>query len=529
VRAMFWIGGGFSLLLLGFPTNITGATEAQLESSTHRANGLDTCSADPLLAPALTDPLTCAPDPTDELADLGQIRSVETLSDVQPTDWAYQALKSLVEKYGVISGFPDRTFRGDRALSRYEFVATLAAVMPRIEQILAQGDFNRLREDFATLRRLQETYKSILASQKNLASQLEAAVGKLEQQQFSTTTKLSGQVVFGLTDGSTANTTIPGRVRIDLNTSFTGRDLLRTQLEVGNNSGDSISLRQTSRGPNLLGTNGILADGGGLDYVEVPSTVRISKLAYTFQPLPNLSLTIGPRLNPRDFIDYNRFANDSLTNFNSSFFMNNPLIVQSQIDRPGGAGAALRWQLGERSPFVLRALYIAADANEPRDRFGLFAGRNQGTVELEYTFRNLVTRLQYTSATVNRTAINAGGINAEWVFNRQFSVFGRLGFGRYTGFNSLLQRDLSLSPVTWALGGTIREILIPGSVAGIAIGQPFIERDLGNATQTNVEIYYSFDLNDRVSFSPAFLIVANPNNRNTGTIFEWVIRLVYAF
>jgi len=528
VKFLSWLVGGVSLFPIFLSIKLANASELQppeIASSTLQFNS--SCNSDPILSPAFSDPLNCAVLSPE--AELEQMRSVDELSDVQPTDWAYQALKSLVEKYGVIAGYSDGTFRGDRSLSRYEFAATLSKVMLWMEEYLAKADFAEMREDFATLRRLQESYKQILANQRELITKLEALTSRLEQQQFSTTTKFSGQVVSGLTDGSNANTTLPTRIRLDFNTSFTGQDLLRTQLEAGNNGGDSISKQQTTRGPNFLGTNGILADGGGLDYVEVPNTARLSKLYYTFQPLQNVNLTVGARLNPRDFIDYNSFANDSLKNFNSSFFMNNPLIVQNQVDRPGGAGAAVSWQLGDKSPFIVRALYVATDAGEPTDGFGLFGGRNQGTVELEYTFRNLVTRLQYTSATVNRTAINAGGVNVEWAFTRQFAVFGRVGVGHYSGFNSLLQQNLSLTPVTWSFGGTIREIFIPGSVAGLAIGQPFIEGDIGNATQTNVELYYSFDLNDRISFSPAFLIVANPNNRNTGTIFEWVVRLVYAF
>jgi len=37
---------------------------------------------------------------------MAQITSVSQLSDVQPTDWAFQALQSLVERYGVIAGYP---------------------------------------------------------------------------------------------------------------------------------------------------------------------------------------------------------------------------------------------------------------------------------------------------------------------------------------------------------------------------------------------------------------------------------------
>jgi hypothetical protein len=475
---------------------------------------------------------------------MGQVRSVQELSDIQPTDWAYQAVKSLVEKYGVVTGYADRTFRGNRALSRYEFAAVLAVVMTQIEQFFITGELAKIREDFATIKRLQESYGKGLDGLRDRLQKLDAQIDQFEQQQFSTTTKLTGQTVIALTDGSNANTTFATRIRLNLNTSFTGTDRLLTQLEMGNNAGDAISKFHNNRSlfntqRNLLGTNGILADGGGLDYVEVPNTVQISKLHYTFQPIENLNLTVGARLNPRDFIDRNRFADDSLDNFASSFFMNNPLIIQNAIDRPGGAGAAIAWKPGNTSPFTLRALYVAADANLPGGglttgggltKGGLLGDRNQGSLELEYSFnKNLVARLQYTTATVNGTAVNAGGFNFEWVLKRQFAFFGRLGIGRYNGFNNLLNQNLDLSPISWAFGGTIRDIGIPGSVAGLALGQPFIESNIGDATQFNVEAYYRFQLNDNVSFSPTFLIVANPNNRAIGTIFEWALQLKYSF
>jgi S-layer homology domain len=60
-----------------------------------------------------------------EPAPLAQITTVSQLSDIKPTDWAFQALQSLVERYGCIAGYPDKTYRGNRALTRYEFAAGL--------------------------------------------------------------------------------------------------------------------------------------------------------------------------------------------------------------------------------------------------------------------------------------------------------------------------------------------------------------------------------------------------------------------
>jgi hypothetical protein len=463
---------------------------------------------------------------------MAQVRSVSELSDVRPDDWAFQALRSLIERYGVMRGYPDRTFRGNRSLTRAEFAAALNQVMDSIEQRLATGELSKFREDFETLRRLQQSYANISVTVRDRINALEMLTHKLELQQFSTTTKLSGQTILGLTNGTNANGTILSRTRLDLNTSFRGNDLLRTQLEAGNNGGDAVSHADT-RKQNLLGTEGLLADGGGLDYVGVSSALRISKLYYTFQPTETMSLTVGARLSPRDFIDYNRFANDSTTNFATSFFANNPLIVQNQIDRPGGAGVALTW-VPSRLPLTVRALYIAADADRSIPGVtsgGLFGDRNQSSVELEYDFGNhVIARLQYTHAMINGTNINAGGINAEWIFNRQLGFFGRLGVASYHGFNPLLNRNLNVQPWTWAIGATVRNIVIPGSVAGLAIGQPFVEDDLGNATQTNAEAYYRFLINENISFSPGLIIVSHPNkDRDRGTIWEWVIRMDFSF
>jgi len=64
---------------------------------------------------------------------MSQITSVSELRDVAPTDWAYEVLRSLIERYGCIVGYPDRTFRGNQPLSRWEFAAGLNAYLNTLE------------------------------------------------------------------------------------------------------------------------------------------------------------------------------------------------------------------------------------------------------------------------------------------------------------------------------------------------------------------------------------------------------------
>ena len=66
-----------------------------------------------------------------------QVTNVRELQDVYPSDWAYEALRSLTERYGCISsGFPNGTYKGSKPLTRHEFAAGLNSCLNRIENSL---------------------------------------------------------------------------------------------------------------------------------------------------------------------------------------------------------------------------------------------------------------------------------------------------------------------------------------------------------------------------------------------------------
>ncbi|MGL5805923.1 MAG: iron uptake porin, partial [Xenococcaceae cyanobacterium] len=166
----------------------------------------------------------------------GQVTNVNQLRDVAPTDWAFEALQSLVERYGCIAGFPNQTYRGSKALSRYEFAAGLNACMNQIERLVASNQAI-MREDLDKVLKLSEEFQAELATLGTKVDNLEGRVAFLEDKQFSTTTKLSGEVVFGLaqefnTDGNQA--VLQDRVRLDFVSSFTGKDKLHTRIAAGN-------------------------------------------------------------------------------------------------------------------------------------------------------------------------------------------------------------------------------------------------------------------------------------------------------
>lgn len=172
---------------------------------------------------------------------MNQVTSVSQLSDVQPTYWAFQALQLLVERYGIIAGYPDSTFRGNRAMTRYEFAAGLNAALNRINELVASGKTDLVtKDDLITLQKLQEEFAVELAAMQQRVDGLETRTEQLESHQFSTTTKLEGEAIFALSDAfgekasEDSNTVFQQRVRLNFQTSFTGKDRLKTRIEFGN-------------------------------------------------------------------------------------------------------------------------------------------------------------------------------------------------------------------------------------------------------------------------------------------------------
>ncbi|MEO0843243.1 MAG: iron uptake porin [Cyanobacteria bacterium J06643_5] len=460
---------------------------------------------------------------------ISQQTSVDKLSDVKPTDWAYQALKSLIEKYDVKLGLPDGTFRGNRALTRYEFAAGLAATLDKVNELItSSSNIRKIQQDRITLQRLEKEYRQALQDLRTRLNDIDSRSSELQANQFSSTTKLKGQQIVGLTDGRNANFTVVSRTRLTFETSFSQKDLLVTQLESGNNGGDAVGLAQ-KEDANLLGSDGIFANAGGLDFTDVEDDVKLRRLHYTLRPSTDLAVTVGTKMSPRDFIDGNRYANDEASDFSSGIFLNNPLIVQNRIDRNGGAGAAVVWK--PNSKLAFRSLYIAGDADSTSEDDGFFGDPHQASAELEYTFSDKLTlKLQYTNAEIDDTDINAYGVNAEYVLNRNTGIFGRLGIGEYQGFNTAINQDLDLNPVSWTLGVGLRNIGIPGTIAGVAIGQPFVTDGVGNATQTNFETFYNLQVSDNISFTPAISLVINPDNdSNQDTIWQTTLRSTFSF
>lgn len=507
----------------------------------------------------------------DDEPGMSQVTSVSQLSDVRPTDWAFQALQSLVERYGCIAGYPDKTYRGNRALTRYEFAAGLNACLDRVNELIAAATADLVKkEDLATLQKLQEEFAAELATLRGRVDTLEARTATLERQQFSTTTKLAGQVIFSVNAGGFSgdqivdpngrvlatedpNPTTLYRVSLGFDTSFTGTDLLRLRLETGSGVIDQRGV-----------PNGILDNAAGVlepNFGSLPGytyrpplagDIGIGRLYYQFQPSRDLTVAIGPDIRVFDFVDRNSYANLNFLDFSSQIFINNLVLIP--VDGPS-AGAAIDWKPGG-GPFSIRAVYNAAEASNPGgnnqqrpvigtafftqvlypgetsdpnaggDR-GLFGQTHQGTVEVEYApSREFALRLQYAGGQLFGNRFDAIGANIEYTFAPGIGIFGRYGRGNYDGtaFGD------NVTPNYWMAGIAARDLFTRGSIAGIAVGQPFITDDIGDATQTNFEAFYNYPLNRNIQITPTIQVITNAGNQDSNdTIVIGTLRTVFSF
>ena len=482
------------------------------------------------------------------------VTSVSQLSDVKPTDWAFTALQSLVERYGCIAGYPNRTYRGNQATSRYEFAAGLNACLDKINEIISAGLADKVsKEDLASLQKLQEEFAIELATLKGRVDALDAKTVKLEAQQFSTTTKLTGESIFSLTAGqggsnnAISNVTLGNRTRLVLNTSFTGKDSLRTRLEAGNNLAGTPG---TTSLATLLGTNTARI---GPSTSAIDNSFVLNLLYYKFPDFDNkVTLYIAPISFPDEFFTVLSPVASNGQGSISRFGRFDPLM------RIAGTSSlfAFDWKLSDQ--FRIQAGYGASApaAATLGGQGGLFGGSTIALVQLllkpadnldaSITYANTyhqtnslgtgLTSNESISSAVTITSIRANSIagNLAWKFAPKitFHTWGTLIFA------DAVSASASTTFTSWIAGLTFNDLFSEGSAASVLFGQPINRSSVGgaanlgtvNSTPYHLELFYRFRASKNISITPGIFWVFNPEGVSTNsTATVGVVRTTFTF
>jgi Carbohydrate-selective porin, OprB family/S-layer homology domain len=539
-----------------------------------------------------------------ESNSIGQVTSVSQFSDVQPTDWAFQALQSLVERYGCIAGYPNGTYRGNRALTRYEFAAGLNACLDRVNELIATATADLVtKEDLATLQRLQEEFSAELATLRGRVDALEARTAELEANQFSTTTKLVGEAIFVLSEpfGNNAaissatlranpraasrdldaNTTFSERIRLTLNSSFTGKDQLQIRLQAGNviaNNSSNPNIGNASTGTNM---SRLIFEN------DTSNNLQAEKINYAFD------LTSAVRVK----VDANNGEFwENINNFSPNFASTSRGAISrygrfSPIFRQGQGGAGATISLNPKGALSASVGYLAGGrnnaANNPLDKNGLFDGNYAALAQVAFkpsprfnigltyarTYQNGITTVNgVTSSRVNMfestgssianqpfggvaTSANHYGVEAAFKLTPKLVLNGWYGYTdaeAQSGGNS----TVSGVPITvrngdnatfnyWGAAFGLQDFGSKGSVLGLIFGQPprTASNDanvLSNGrpgrglrdsdTSYHLEGLYKLQLNDNIAITPGLLVIFNPehNDRND-TIYVGTMRTTFTF
>jgi hypothetical protein len=482
---------------------------------------------------------------------LGQGVGASQFSDVSPNDWAFQALDDLVRRYDCLKGYPNGTFRGDRALSRYEFAAGLNACLQQIERLIAEttADF-ATREDLETMRRLMEEFEAELAMLGTRVDNLESRVAFLEDNQFSTTTKLNGEILFTLnglfpnddtydTDGDgvtdtafSDNIVFQDRVRLNFDTSFTGKDRLRTRLQARNVSDWSIDGNVTREA-----RWGFRGDNG--------NAVEVDTLAYRFPVGSKITAQIFANgVGMDDFLSTLNPFDSSGGGSISRFGQRNPIL------RTGGqqAGAGFAYKVSDALTFS--AGYTADDAADAAQ--GLFGADYALGAQLQYENDTFGLGLVYinsytTSSGLNHdtgslpsnldgnTPVVANNFGIEalltpsdaffvggWVGFSDAVIIGQaeadvwnyaltLGFPDLGGEGNMLGFVLGQQP---RLSGSELPVasLTDGDFGALGLGARE-DRDLGY----HLEAFYKWQLTEHIDITPGVIWLTNPGHNSTNS------------
>ncbi len=338
---------------------------------------------------------------------MNQAGGASQFSDVSPSDWAFQALDDLVRRYDCLKGYPNGTFRGSRALTRYEFAAGLNACLQQIERLIAEttADF-ATREDLETMNRLMQEFEAELAMLGTRVDNLESRVSFLEDNQFSTTTKLAGEAIFALNaisprrnqPDTNANRLLEGtdtrfrdeivfqdRVRLNFDTSFTGRDRLRTRLQARNVADWGVRALTNEPRYGFGGDNGNNVE---LDVLSYRFPVGDKTTAQIFANGAGMDDFL-PTLNPFD-----SSGNGSI----SRFGQRNPIL------RAGGQNQGIGFMHKLNDNFNVSVGYTAGQGENPTA--GIFGGSYALGGQIQFENDKFGVGLQYTNSYTNGVVEN---------------------------------------------------------------------------------------------------------------------------
>jgi hypothetical protein len=433
------------------------------------------------------------------------------------------------------------------------------------------------KEDLEAVKALQEEFRAELATLKGRVDGLEARTKTLEAQQFSTTTKLSGEVIFSGAQVFTDNdrrvqatgASATGlnsrffsgyRARLNFDTSFTGQDRLRVRLQARD-----VASTNVASGTNM---GRLSFDGSSAGQFE------LDDLWYRFPIGKKAKVTIIAKSGEfNDFVGdtFNPYLSSSGSGSISRFARFNPIYRFS--DSSTSAGVVVNYKFNDK--FATSLGYLApSPTNSVGPTGGLFGGTYAALAQLEfYPTKSVGIGLTYVhafqenglvnlsngtgSAFANRPNFGARsfvagavsdsvGLQFNWKTTKWLNISGWAG-ATFAEATASAAPDSSATLLNWAVALAFPDLLLPGNVGAIVVGQEprliggSAKRSCGAAGSGNtlvqecganfqIEAQYKFKVNGNISITPGLIVILNgENNEASPTEFVPVVRTTFTF
>jgi len=445
---------------------------------------------------------------------------------LQPDDWAYQTLNSLRLRLGCATTATEPALNGGEAISRFSAAELLNSCV------------QQSGEKDPGLTALMENLRPEL-------NRLQSTLDELETTRFSATTKLRGLASFvvGSNRFEGTDTSEVQRSRSDygatlfnydlkliLDTSFTGQDLLRARLRAGNFNTTNNTFH--GAGPSKLSTlETAFQERSG------PDRVAVNRLYYQF-PLGNgFTASLGPRVGQLDLFALRPSVYPEETILDWFTLKGAPAAYNYQL----GAGAGLWWQSSRG--FSISANYVAGNAakgNPSEGGIGNATSASTGSVQLGYrtaqwgaaavvsAVQNLGGVIDYATNFTLNSLNNPGvttalGLSAYWQPLQSGwlpSISAGWGFNR-TNYDSVVNtQGLVAESQSWSIGLQWSDVLSIGNTLGMALGQPIFATALyggGEPRDGNTvwEWWYKIQLSDNLAITPALFLLNRPLGADT--------------
>lgn len=472
----------------------------------------------------------------------GNISFVQTF-DLSPTDWQYTALQALLEQYAPrITAL--ESLQHKQPITRQDFAIALQSLIAHLDekyQVIPQSDL-------AVLNALKNAFQPELIALSQRMDVATKQAEEIEKRQFSTTTKLEGEALFsGIAIGGNPiendeeiedrRITFGYRLRLNLITSFTGRDRLRLRLQ-----SSSTGEVDDATGSNMARPSFQSNTDGQLVLNRLEYRFPIGKKTEFFVEaiggsLSNFADVLNPNLDSSSRGSISRFG------------IRNPIYRQG-----GSTGVGLTHEFG--NGFTLGVGYLADDANEVTE--GLVGGAYGAITQLTYqpnkkfgiginyirSFKALDTNTGSERANdpfqEKSEAIRADSFGLQ----SSIQIVPNVYLGGWVGLTRARALDLPGKPsatiLNWAATLSLVDLGVENGLAGVVIGQPpkvmqnqfvteggaFTDPD----TSLHFEVFYRWPVRENIAVTVGALMVTNPeNNAANDTVYVGVVRTLFRF